>query len=59
VLGALAEAYVAMNAQDNAIKILNRYYNEKFNRFTAFRKEIKKVVKNSCLLSGVPHLVPE
>jgi len=30
-----------------ALKILNKYYNEKYNRFSAFRREVKTVVRDS------------
>jgi thioredoxin-like negative regulator of GroEL len=50
VLASLAEAYLAMGQQSKAAKILHSYYNEKYNRFSAFRKEVKAVVKASDLL---------
>ena len=50
VLGSLAEAYAAMGQKSKAVKILHKYYNEKYNRFSAFRKEVKTVVANSELL---------
>jgi hypothetical protein len=50
VLGSLAEAYLAMGQKSKAAKILHSYYNEKYNRFSAFRKEVKAVVKASDLL---------
>jgi hypothetical protein len=50
VLGALAETYVAMGQKNKAVKILHKYYNEKYNRFSAFRREVKAVVIDSELL---------
>jgi len=50
VLGSLAEVYLSMGQQSKAAKILHSYYNEKYNRFSAFRKEVKAVVKDSDLL---------
>jgi predicted RNA binding protein with dsRBD fold (UPF0201 family) len=52
VLGSLAEAYIAMDKKSKAVKILHKYYNEKYNRFSAFRREVKAVVKNSILLKN-------
>jgi len=50
VLGSLAEAYLAMGQKSKAVKILHTYYSEKYNRFSAFRKEVKEVVNGSDLL---------
>jgi hypothetical protein len=50
VLGSLAEAYMAMGQKSTAVKILHTYYSEKYNRFSAFRKEVKAVVKSSDVL---------
>ena len=50
VLGSLAEAYLAMGQKGEAQKILHEYYNEKYNRFSAFRKEVKAVVRDSDML---------
>ena len=52
VLGSLAEAYLAMGQKSKAAKILHSYYSEKYNRFSAFRKEVKAVVKDSDLLKN-------
>ena len=52
VLGSLAEAYGAMGQKNNAVKILHKYYNEKYNRFSAFRREVKAVVTDSNLLKN-------
>jgi len=53
VLGSLAEAYAAMGQKSKAIKILHKYYNEKYNRFSAFRREVKAVVTDSELLRNI------
>jgi len=50
VLGSLAEAYMAMGQKSKAAKILHKYYSEKYNRFSAFRSEVKAVVNASDLL---------
>ncbi len=50
VLGSLSEAYLAMGQKNKAIEILHEYYNEKYNRFSAFRREVKSVVMYSDLL---------
>jgi hypothetical protein len=50
VLGSLAEVYLAMGQKSKAVKILHTYYSEKYNRFSAFRKEVKAVVNDSELL---------
>jgi len=50
VLGSLAEAYIALDKKSKAVKTLHKYYNEKYNRFSAFRREVKAVVKNSDIL---------
>ena len=50
VLGSLAEAYMAMGQKSKTAKILHTYYSEKYNRFSAFRKEVKAVVKDSDIL---------
>jgi hypothetical protein len=52
VLGSLAEAYIAMDKKSKAVKILHKYYNEKYNRFSAFRREVKAIVKNSDILKN-------
>jgi citrate synthase len=50
VLGSLAETYAAMDQTSKAIKILHKFYNKKYNRFPAFRREVKAVVTGSDLL---------
>ena len=52
VLGCLAEAYMAMGEKSKAARILRKYYSEKYNRFSAFRREVKAVVMGSDLLKS-------
>jgi len=52
VLGSLAETYAAMDQTSKAIKILHKFYNKKYNRFPAFRREVKAVVTGSDLLKN-------
>jgi hypothetical protein len=56
VLGALADAYLAMGRKEVANRILNQYYNKKYNRHSAFRREVQNVVRSSDLLknAGLP-----
>lgn len=53
VLGALAEARVAMGDRAGAEQLLRDYYQVRYNRFAAFRKEVKAVVSKSPALRGV------
>jgi len=50
VLGCLAEAHIAMGEKSKAARIMRKYYNEKYSRFSAFRREVKAVVTDSDLL---------
>jgi len=50
VLGSLAEAYLATGKKTKAAKLFHTYYNEKYNRFSAFRREVKAVVMGSDIL---------
>jgi len=52
VLGSLGEAYAAVGQKNKTLKILHKYYSEKYNRFSAFRSEVKAVVKDSDLLKN-------
>ena len=56
VLGSLAEAYTITGKKSKAIKILHKYYNEKYNRFSAFRREVKAVVMDSDILRDIGFL---
>ena len=51
VLCSLAETYMAMGETNKAKRLLRRYYYEKYNRFSAFRSEVRAVIRNSDLLS--------
>ena len=50
VLGSLAETYIAMGNEKKALQILSHYYHEKYNRHSAFRREVKSVVASSPVL---------
>lgn len=52
MLGSLSETYAAMGQKNKAVKILHKYYSEKYNRFSAFRREVKAVVMDSELLNN-------
>lgn len=54
VLGSLAEAQVAMGSKNTALTILNKFYKEKYSRFSAFRSEVESVVNSSGLLDKLP-----
>lgn len=56
VLGSLAEAYASMDKKTEAVQILHEYYKEKYNRFPAFRREVKTVVMESNLLKNLRFL---
>lgn len=53
VLGSLAETYRAMDGDDKANRLLHHFYKEKYNRFSAFRREVKTVVGSSDLLKDL------
>ncbi|MCP4574773.1 MAG: hypothetical protein GY846_00595, partial [Deltaproteobacteria bacterium] len=50
VLGALAETYIAVGNKEKAVALLHHYYHEKFNRHSAFRREVQSVVTGSEML---------
>ena len=52
VLGCLAEVYMAIGEKSKAARILRKYYSEKYNRFSTFRREVKAVVMDSDLLKN-------
>ena len=52
VLGSLAETYKVMD-RDNKAKRLLCHYNEKYSRFSAFRREVKRVRVSSGLLKNL------
>lgn len=45
-----------MGNETKAVKILHEYYNEKYNRFSAFRREVKVVVNASDILKDIGFL---
>jgi hypothetical protein len=50
VLGALMETYSTIGEKSKAKELFTSFYHEKFNRFSAFRKEVKWVVSLSQVL---------
>ncbi|MFH0725799.1 MAG: hypothetical protein V2B19_05520 [Pseudomonadota bacterium] len=50
VLGCLAEALAVTGKKDESRKLLRTYYSEKYNRFSAFRTEVKAVMQKSPML---------
>lgn len=57
VLGALAEVYIARGDVEKAKAILVEYCKEKYNRYSAFRREVKNVLSGSALLRQFDGLV--
>lgn len=53
ILGALAEVQMATGNKAAAEHLLRDYYQVRYNRYAAFRKEVKKVVDRSPALRGV------
>lgn len=53
VLGAMAEARAATGDRAGAEELLRDYYQRRYNRHAAFRKEVKAVVGQSPMLRGV------
>jgi hypothetical protein len=53
VLGALAEALAATGEKAAAGNLLQDYYQNRYNRYAAFRKELKKAVNQSPALKWV------
>ena len=56
VLGSLAETYLAIDQKGKAIEILHEYYSKKYNRFSAFRREVRSVIMYSDLLKSLDFL---
>lgn len=52
VLGALAEAVCVRSGRKEAQSLLLDYYQTRYHRYSAFRKEVKEVVSHSPLLLG-------
>ncbi len=53
VLGAMAEAHILMGQKEKAFRLLESYYHEKYNRHSAFRREVKSVAAASRLLGSL------
>jgi hypothetical protein len=53
VLGSLAETYRVVDRDNKANRLLHHFYYEKYNRFSAFRREVKTVVGASELLKNL------
>jgi hypothetical protein len=53
VLGSLVETYRVVDRDDKANRLLHHFYYDKYNRFSAFRKEVKTVVSASELLKNM------
>jgi len=53
VLGALAEVYACKGSNKKAVELLDRYYHVEFNRYPAFRREVKSVVSSATLLENL------
>ena len=50
VLGALMECCILNDDQAQARSLLNTYRNEKYRRYSAFRKELDQIIRNSAVL---------
>lgn len=53
VMGALLETWSVVAEKDKAMDLFTSFYHEKFNRFSAFRKEVKRVVSQSRVLKNL------
>lgn len=53
VLGCLAEALALTGQRGDSGKLLRAYYSEKYNRFSAFRAEVREVVQKSPILRKI------
>jgi hypothetical protein len=53
VLGSLMETYSIIGEKSKAKDMFTSFYHEKFNRFSAFRKEVKLVVSQSQVLKNL------
>lgn len=49
-LGALAECLLLSERQDEAQRLVKEFYSDKYNRFPAFRREVKSVFQQSKIL---------
>lgn len=50
ILGCLAETHAAMGSPDKAKKTIYMYYNEKYKRYSAFKREVRTVVNHSVMM---------
>ncbi len=50
VLGSLAEAYILSGRKGEAEKIINTFCRIKYSRYSAFKREVKKVTNDSSIL---------
>jgi uncharacterized Zn finger protein len=50
VLGSLAEIHAARGETQNTRSLIEEYCKEKYNRHTAFRREVRQVISDSPLL---------
>lgn len=53
VLGGYMEALILNDQKDQAVEFLHLNRNQKYNRFSAFRAEIQRVIGSSPLLAGL------
>lgn len=53
ILCALAEAHWIHSGRQEAESLLREYYQNRYNRYPAFRKELKEILGKSSLLRGV------
>jgi hypothetical protein len=54
ILGALAECYLLNGQGENGQRIIDEYRNRKYNRYSAFRRELDSVIAASGLLHRPP-----
>lgn len=54
VLGALAECFLLNGEEENSRRIIDEYRNQRFNRYSAFRRELDSLIDASGLLHRQP-----
>jgi tetratricopeptide (TPR) repeat protein len=57
VLGSLAEVYAAQGNAQKAQSLIHEFCKEKYNRHTAFKREVKKMIGESLLLRQLGKLI--
>jgi hypothetical protein len=57
VLGSLAEVYAAQGDVQKAGSLIHEYCKEKYNRHTAFKREVKQMISRSTLLRQLDKLI--